>query len=76
MKYEYFIRRAAGLGKAPTGRDPDRYEKMHAHCDVLIAGAGLVCAAALAQAKQAPGSLLQMINRLLAAALIWTRIVI
>ena len=52
MKYEYFIRRAAGLGKAPTGRDPDRYEKMHAHCDVLIVGAGPAgLAAALAAGK-------------------------
>ena len=25
MKYEYFIRRAAGLGKAPEAPDPDRY---------------------------------------------------
>ncbi|MDA9975992.1 sarcosine oxidase subunit alpha [Alphaproteobacteria bacterium] len=40
LKYEYLIRRAAGLGKAPTGRDPDRYEKMHKHTDVLIVGGG------------------------------------
>jgi sarcosine oxidase subunit alpha len=38
--YERLIRRAAGLGKAPTERDPDRYEHMHAHCDVLVVGAG------------------------------------
>ena len=29
MKYEYFIRRAAGLGKAPTGRDPDPVSYTH-----------------------------------------------
>ncbi|MEA2779737.1 MAG: sarcosine oxidase, subunit alpha [Rhodospirillaceae bacterium] len=40
MKYEYFIRRAAGLGKAPQAADPDRYSKLYAHCDVLIVGAG------------------------------------
>ena len=40
MKYEYFIRRAAGLGRAPTGPDPDTYDKSHAHCDVLVVGAG------------------------------------
>ena len=40
MKYEYFIRRAAGLGRAPTGPDPDVYDKSCAHCDVLVAGAG------------------------------------
>jgi sarcosine oxidase subunit alpha len=40
MKYERYIRRAAGLGTAPAGRDPDRYEHRHAHCDVLVVGAG------------------------------------
>ena len=40
MKYEYFIRRAAGLGRAPTVPDPDTYDKMHVHCDVLVVGAG------------------------------------
>ena len=40
MKYEHFIRRAAGLGKAPTAPDPDRYSKTYAHCDVLVVGAG------------------------------------
>jgi sarcosine oxidase subunit alpha len=38
--YEGSIRRAAGLGRAPTVADPDRYDHCHAHCDVLIAGAG------------------------------------
>ena len=27
-------------GSLPTGVDPDRFEKRHAHCDVLVAGAG------------------------------------
>ena len=40
MRYEYFIRRAAGLGRAPTGPDPDTYDKSWAHCDVLVVGAG------------------------------------
>ena len=40
MKYEYFIRQAAGLGRAPTGPDPDTYDKSYAHCDVLVVGAG------------------------------------
>ena len=39
--YEPFIRRAAGLGRAPEGRDPDTYEQIHAHCDVLVVGAGI-----------------------------------
>ena len=38
--YERLIRRMAGLGKAPDGADPDRYERMNAHCDVLVVGAG------------------------------------
>jgi heterotetrameric sarcosine oxidase alpha subunit len=38
--YERLIRRAAGLGKGPRAPDPDRYEKRHAHCDVLVVGAG------------------------------------
>ena len=39
--YEPVIRRAAGLGRAAKGRDPDTYEHMHLHCDVLVAGGGL-----------------------------------
>jgi sarcosine oxidase subunit alpha len=38
--YEPMIRRAAGLGTLATTSDPDRYEKAHAHCDVLVVGAG------------------------------------
>jgi sarcosine oxidase subunit alpha len=38
--YEPVIRRAAGLGEAPTLPDPDRYAQTHAHCDVLVVGAG------------------------------------
>lgn len=38
--YEPLIRRAAGLGPAPTETDPDLYDKRHAHCDVLVVGAG------------------------------------
>ncbi len=38
--YEPVIRRAAGLGEAPRRPDPDRYVQQHAHCDVLVVGAG------------------------------------
>ncbi len=38
--YEPAIRAAAGLGRAPTGPDPDRYLHQYAHCDVLVIGAG------------------------------------
>ena len=50
--YGYFIRRMAGLGKAPKTHKPEeRYEKRYHHCDVLIIGAGPAgLAAALAAA--------------------------
>ena len=38
--YEGFIRGMAGLGRAAVEADPDRYDKQHAHCDVLVVGAG------------------------------------
>ncbi len=38
--YEPVIRRAAGLGRAAPGADPDEYEKAFAHCDVLVIGSG------------------------------------
>ena len=38
--YERRLRGAGGLGVAPTEPDTDRYDKMHAHCDVLVVGAG------------------------------------
>ncbi|MDC3016668.1 sarcosine oxidase subunit alpha family protein [Candidatus Pelagibacter sp.] len=40
-KYEYFIRKSAGLGKSPTKSDPDIYEHKYIHCDVLIIGGGI-----------------------------------
>ncbi|MDP8986247.1 MAG: 2Fe-2S iron-sulfur cluster-binding protein, partial [Pseudomonadota bacterium] len=50
--YEPVIRRAAGLGQAPTLPDPDRYAQRYAHCDVLVVGAGPAgIAAALAAAE-------------------------
>ena len=47
MKYEYLIRKASGLGESPDQPDPDRYERTHAHCDVLVVGGGVagLCAA-------------------------------
>jgi len=50
--YEPVIRRSAGLGKAPTERDPDRYEHLYAFCDVLVVGGGIAgLTAALAAAE-------------------------
>jgi sarcosine oxidase subunit alpha len=50
--YEWLIRRAAGVGRAPTLPDPDRYEHSYAHADVLVVGAGPAgLAAALAAGR-------------------------
>lgn len=38
--YEPIIRRAAGLGRAAEAPDPDHYERVTAHCDVLVVGSG------------------------------------
>ena len=38
--YEPLIRRMAGLGHAPDAPDPDSYDRMHVHCDVLVVGGG------------------------------------
>jgi sarcosine oxidase subunit alpha len=38
--YEPAIRAVAGLGRAPTFADLDRYLHHYAHCDVLVIGAG------------------------------------
>lgn len=50
--YEKFIRRMAGLGTGSTEEDPDRYDKVYAHCDVMVVGAGPAgLAAALAAGR-------------------------
>ena len=51
--YERVLRGAGGLGVAPTGPDTDRYDKMHAHCDVLVVGAGPAGIAAALEAGRA-----------------------
>ena len=38
--YERFIRKSAGMGRGTYEPDPDRYDRIHAHCDVLVIGAG------------------------------------
>jgi sarcosine oxidase subunit alpha len=53
--YEPYIRAAAGLGRAPTHADPDRYANRYAHCDVLVIGGG-VAGVAAAHAAAAAGA--------------------
>jgi sarcosine oxidase subunit alpha len=53
--FEPLIRRAAGLGEAPTEADADRYEHRYAHVDTLVVGggiAGLFAARAAAEAGE------------------------
>jgi len=59
--YEPLIRRMAGLGPAPTESDPDTYDKRHAHCDVLVVGAGPAGLAA-ARAAAAGGARVILID--------------
>jgi len=50
MFCEWFIRRAAGLGRPDHAADPWRYQRMNTFCDVLVVGSG---PAGLAAAKAA-----------------------
>ncbi|MGB6119032.1 MAG: 2Fe-2S iron-sulfur cluster-binding protein [Mesorhizobium sp.] len=52
MFCEYFIRRAAGLGRAGTAKDTATYGRMNAYCDVLVVGSG---PAGLKAAREAAG---------------------
>ncbi|WP_110686750.1 sarcosine oxidase subunit alpha family protein [Salinicola aestuarinus] len=52
MTYEKFIRKGAGLGRSPAESDPDIYDHLNQHCDVLVIGAGPAgLTAALAAAR-------------------------
>ena len=52
LTYEKYIRKAAGLGRAPKANDPDLYDHLNQHCDVLVVGAGPAgLAAALAAGR-------------------------
>ena len=58
--YEPFIRRSAGLGKAPKDLDPDVYEHFHAFVDVLVIGGGVAGLQAARAAGQAGARVLVM----------------
>lgn len=38
--YESMIRKGAGLGRSPLENDPDTYDSVNQHCDLMIVGAG------------------------------------
>ncbi|WP_417329375.1 sarcosine oxidase subunit alpha family protein [Halomonas cupida] len=40
LTYERYIRKSAGLGRSPGESDPDIYDHLNRHCDVLVIGAG------------------------------------
>ena len=60
--FEPFIRRAAGLGAAPTEADADRYEQRYAFCDTLVVGGGIAGLAA-ALAAGAAGGRVMLVER-------------
>ena len=52
MTYEKYIRKGAGLGSSPMEPDPDSYDHLNQHCDLLVVGAGPAgLAAALTAAR-------------------------
>ncbi len=59
--YEWFIRRAAGLGKSSSLPDPDDYDHKNHHVDVLVIGAGPTGIAA-ALAASARGKRVMLID--------------
>ncbi len=70
--YEGFIRRLSGLGKLPSGADPDHYVHHNAHCDVLIVGGGPAgLSAALAASDSGARVVVVEQDSLLGGSLLW-----
>ncbi|MFN3525294.1 MAG: 2Fe-2S iron-sulfur cluster-binding protein, partial [Paracoccus sp. (in: a-proteobacteria)] len=56
--FEPIIRRSAGLGRAPTDPDPDRYEQAYAFADTVVVGGGIAGLRAALDAAEAGGTVL------------------
>lgn len=56
--FEPVIRKAAGLGAAPTAKDVDKYEYFYAHVDVLVVGGGTSGLAAALEAGRSGAKVL------------------
>ena len=70
--FEGPIRRAAGLGVAPSEPDADRYERIYRHCDLLIVGGGPAgLAAALAGGRAGVDVVLAEQDFMLGGSLLW-----
>jgi len=70
--FEPSIRKAAGLGVAPKNADPDQYDIRHAHCDVLVVGAGPAgLAAADSLSKAAASVILVDENAAVGSSFMW-----
>ena len=56
--FEPIIRRSAGLGRAPTDPDPDRYEQAYGFADTVVVGGGIAGLTAARDAAEAGGTVL------------------
>lgn len=56
--FEPVIRRSAGLGRAPTDPDPDRYEQAYGFADTVVVGGGIAGLTAAREAAEAGGTVL------------------